>query len=169
MAGLALTFIKPLITGLILYFLFHHTGNVAAIIILFLMLCDIFDGILFRQSKLGLNAKLAWFRRVFDVLGDRFALLTVLIFMVIYYRFPLYLCIVVGVREFFLLVGWICSIKIKKQHIEPNLPSRLSTLSIGLMVISWLIIPTLTSWFLLPIIGFGIIGFYKYFQTLYYL
>ena len=167
MTGLILTFLKPFTTGLVIYFIINGYKFSAALTILLLIFCDIFDGILFCKSNLALNQKLSWLRRVVDIIGDRIAIQVILIFMIIYSNFPIYLYVVETIREIFLLCIWYYGFKTENPIREPNLPSRFSNLSVGLMAISWFTLPVLTPLFLLPAVVFGIFGCLKYWKIVY--
>lgn len=47
MFGLFLTFLKPLNTALVIWFILSDTNWLAAIAVMWLMICDIFDGFFF--------------------------------------------------------------------------------------------------------------------------
>ena len=166
MFGLVLTFLKPFNTALVLWLIWTDQKLAGAASIAFLMLCDIYDGYFFRLSPLASNKKLLWFRRVFDVAGDRVAIETVLIILILRFNFPLYLYGVEGVREIFLLGIWIYGYRVKRPLREPNLLSRISTFSVGLMAMAWLTIPNWAPWLLIPIVGFGIPGAMQYYRTI---
>lgn len=165
MFGLILTLIKPFNSAFVLWFIINNNNWLAAIAIAWLMLCDIFDGYFFRRSPWGEDKKLLWFRRVFDVACDRVAIEAVLMIMIIYLQFPIYLYITEGVREIFLVSIWLYGYRTGKPLREPNLFSRLSTFSVGLMAIAWLTFPRIAAWCLIPIILFGIPGAKKYYQA----
>ena len=165
MFGLFLTCIKPLNTTIVLWFIFQSDNWLAALAILWLMLCDIFDGYFFRRSRLAIP-KYLWWRRIADVVGDRFAIEVVLLTMIFRLDFPFYLYATDLVREFVLLGIWLYSYKIGRPFREPNMYSRLSTLFVGIMAITWLTFPTATAWFFLPVFVFGVIGCEQYWETI---
>ena len=164
MFGLVLTFLKPLHTGIILYLLAIDADQWAAIGIVWLVVCDIFDGFFFRRSSLASRDSLSWMRRVSDVIGDRIAIEAVMVTMIICRDFPLYFYAVEGVRELCLLTIWLRGYHVKRPLREPNMLSRLSTLSVGLMAIAWLSYPIATVLCLMLVVAFGIPGTRRYYQ-----
>ncbi|MBI4087174.1 hypothetical protein HY416_04355 [Candidatus Kaiserbacteria bacterium] len=129
------------------------------------MICDIFDGILFRRSVLAHNERIVWFRRVLDVVGDRIAIEAVLILMIFHTEFPLYLYAVEGIRQAILLLVILYGYHIGKPLREPNMCSRLATFAVGLMAITWLVFPGMASILLVPVSVLGILGIITYYRT----
>ena len=166
MLGLILTFLKPFNTALVLWLILSGSNWLAAMAIMWLMICDILDGFFFRRSSFKANKKLFWFRRVFDVVLDRVATEAVLVTMIVCLNFPLYLYFTEGVREFFLLGAWLYGLKARRPLREPNLFSRISAFNVGLMAIAWLIVPKAAVWLLIPVIAFGIPGLRQYYWTI---
>lgn len=166
MLGLALTILKPFNAGLVVWLVLSGNNYCAAGAIIWLMLCDIFDGYFFRRSHLAPNKRLRWFRRVFDVTGDHLAIETVLIIMVIRLDFPITWYATEVARQLMLLAIWLYGYQMKRPLREPNLSSRISNLSVGLMAVGWLTFPAATGWLLIPMIGFGLPGLYQYYRTI---
>lgn len=165
MFGLVLTFLKPFNIVLVLWLILYDRNWPAAAAIMWLMICDIFDGFFFRRSSLASDKKLLWFRRVFDVAGDRVAIEAVLVIMIIRLSFPLYLYVVEGIREVFLLGIWLHGYRVRRPLREPNLLSRISTFAVGLMAMAWLTFPGVAAWLLIPVVAFGVPGARQYYRT----
>ncbi len=166
MFGLFLTLLKPFNTALVLILIYQDKRLCAALAILFLMLCDIFDGVSFRRSPLASNKKLLWLRRVADIAGDRIAIEAVLLWMLLRLNFPPALYSVEGVREVFLGCLIIYGYWKRRPLREPNLLSRISAFCVGIMAMAWLAWPIAAPWLLLPVVGFGIPGALKYYRTI---
>ncbi len=165
MLGLVMTYCKPLNALLVIFLILNNQKVLAAVSIVFLMLCDIFDGVLFRRSPLASNKRLLWTRRVADVVGDRLAIEVVAITMIIFLNFPWYLYAIGFLREMILLSIIVYSYKTNRLIREPNMSSRIATGFLGIMSVMWLVKPVLTPWCLIPLLSFGIPGAWQYYQT----
>jgi len=164
--GVFLTLLKPLNAIFVLWSILYDHNWLGAVAIIWLIICDIFDGFFFSRSSLSNNKNLFWWRRVFDVTIDYVALLSVSTVLLIYYDFPLYLYIFLCIREIILLFILLYGYWLKNPLREPNLSSRLSQFSGGLMIAIWLIFPSIAFYFLIPLIIFGILGSKKYYRTI---
>jgi phosphatidylglycerophosphate synthase len=165
MLGLTLTLLKPFNIIIIAWLILIDKAWLAAVAIIWFMISDIYDGFLFKRSSLAYNEKLFWFRRVFDTIWDRIAIAIVLIILIIHLNFPLYLYIAEIIREILLFSIWLYGYINKNPIKEPNIYSRISTFSLGLISISWLVMPYIAIWFLVPMILFGILGIKNYYAA----
>ncbi len=179
MFGIFLTFLKPFNSAFIGWCLFHNYKLAAALGIGWLMLCDIFDGVFFRQSALAKSGEIphlfkvigiqdmSWFRSISDVVGDRIAVEFCQILMVVWYDYPIWLYAIELLKEFFLIGIWLYGKYWKSFTVRaPNPLSRLSMLSVGLMGMAWLLFPVSAPWFLIPVLGFGIPGAIQYYNLI---
>lgn len=156
---------KPFIAGLVVYLLLENMSHAAALVILLLMLSDIFDGVLFRRSKMALKVGLPRLRRIVDIIGDKISVHTLSIVMMLHNHFPWYFYTIILIRDLLLLSIWLYGMKSGQPLGEPNLFSRLSMLCVGFVAISWLTLPVLTAWFLFLGVGFAIPGIFQYWRT----
>lgn len=166
MFGLFLTFLKPLNTASVLWFILSGSNWLAATAIVWLMVCDIFDGFFFRRSSFSRSKNLSRFRRAFDVALDHIAIEAVLVVMVVHLNFPLYFYVIELIRDVILVGLLLYSYKVRRPLWEPNLLSRISALAVGLMATAWLIAPAAAVWFLIPIVVFGIFGSRQYYRAI---
>ncbi len=165
--GIMLALLKLFFGAAVIMLLAQENAEGAALFILFLMLADIFDGILFRRSPHNASQRLAKMFRAADVLGDIVVVNTVLIAMMLWYRFPLGLYAITIVRT--LLSGTLLAYgrAVHKMPWRGNLSSRLAGLFTGLMAVAWLLGKTnLSLAFAGLLIIFGITGLLGHYKNL---
>jgi hypothetical protein len=165
--GLALTFLKPFFAGGIIILLADRNDKIAAAAILLLMVFDIFDGVLFGHSPYSANTKLERLRRWGDSIGDRFAIHTVLVSMILLSGLPIGFYVVALVRD--ILIGAVFAYGYTSHTLveRPNLSSRLASFSVGLMAIAWLTAGMGAALACAgPTILFGSIGLAQYYKTM---
>lgn len=163
--GFSLTIAKVLLSLIIVHCLFHSEVVWAAGLILFFIVCDILDGMFFRQSVMAHNPVLCRIRRVFDVVGDRFAIVVVSITAIAVNSFPFIFWLIILSRE--LSLGGVLYYKRRKgkEITEPNNWGRIGTVFIGFTIIFWLLSnPVMSICCLVGMWFFGAISLWKYYH-----
>lgn len=113
--------------------------SLSALMLAVFMLFDMIDGALFRRSTLKEDEQFRQYRQVYDVILDRIAIQAVALVMVFLNDFPVIVYSVILLREGLLIGIVIRHFWIHGEISKPNWSSRLGTLTIGLIAMTWLV------------------------------
>lgn len=129
-----LTAIRFLIIPAFVYYFFSGMRNglqIATMLFVLAGLTDILDGFIARKYKLVTKLGI-----VLDPLADKSMLLTVLICITVKYHIPLWVIIIVGIKEILMIIGAIALLNEHDMVIPANRFGKISTIAFYIAILS---------------------------------
>jgi phosphatidylglycerophosphate synthase len=160
--GIGLTLAKIPLTIFMTWLMFARAFEILNFVVVFTMLIDIADGVIFERSAHANNRFLRESRRIWDSALDRVVIWTMLCLALIIAHFPIMLFLILMLREF-AVCGVTSYPYIKRGFVHsPNLPSKIGAVLIGVQFIFFTStnqVPVLST---ISCVAFSIVGLWLY-------
>lgn len=133
-----MTFCRLIFAFIAFFLIFLHHWEIIIFLVIMIIIFDQFDGVIFRISSLKNNKIWAYRRRIIDSIIDRLCIHIICIGLIIIEQKFLPIYIAIFIKEF--LTSYPC-IKafLNNELLQPSIYSKISTVAVGLLVITFIL------------------------------